>query len=311
MPRPLTPYGRGIAISSDRALTVQKGTDMSTPKAKFSWPMVILAGITLVLSSFGLFELAHVYAATPAPLALLAVGGFDLTALAAGSHALRVAKDGDSPGPWNALLVAAAGLSAVLQYVHTQLAGQPWAVGVMYAMFPVATVLLFEGTLRRAHRLNGRRTGRVAQPRATFELMQWLTYPKVTARAFRKGILDRSLSGDAAFKLALLELTPVDDDVVESAPLRTVELDYSRITGDRAAITSGLPGGAPVDSAEPAAPPPDTRPIATLVREKLQVRGADESGKAAVLADVLEANPAANPETVRREIRKQSGLRSA
>jgi len=291
---------------------------MSTPKAKFSYPMVILAGITLVLSSFGLFELAHVYAATPAPLALLAVAGFDLTALAAGHHALRVARDGDSPGPWNALLVAAAGLSAVLQYVHTQLAGQPWAVGVMYAMFPIATVLLFEGTLRRAHRLNGRRTGRVAQPRATFELMQWLTYPRVTARAFKMGILDRSLSGDAAFKLALLELTADDPDDVPVAPLRQVELDYSRTTGNRAAITSGISadsaggsGNDPADTAESAEIPPDPRPVSALVREFLQVRGADKAGKDAVLEDVLKVKPGANPATVRRTIDRESGIRSA
>jgi hypothetical protein len=284
---------------------------MSTPKAKFSVPMVVLAGITLVLSSYGLFELAHVYASTPAPLAILAVAGFDLTALAAGHHALRVAKDGDSPGPWNALLVAAACLSAMLQYVHSQLAHQSWAVGVMFAAFPIATVLLFEGTLRRAHRLNGRRTGRVSQPRATFELMQWLTYPKVTARAFRMGVLDRSLSGDAAFKLALLELTTDDGEDFTPAPLRQVELDYSGTIGGRAAITSGIQADTPDLPPESAQSAPDNRTVAAVVRESLQVRGVDDAGKAAVLQDVMKAKPNANPATVRRTIDRESGIRSA
>lgn len=284
---------------------------MSTPKAKFSKPMIVLAGMTLVLSSYGLFELAYVYAATPAPLALLAVAGFDLTAIAAGSHALQLAKDGDSPGPWNALLVAAATLSAVLQYVHNQLAGHPWATGVMFAMFPVTTVALFEGTLRRAHRLNGRRTGRVAQPRATFELMQWLTYPRVTARAFRMGILDRSLSGDAAFKLATLELTPIDDAEEVIDQRRTVELDYSGTLGTRAQITSGSPADSPDVPAESAGPAPDPRTVTAVVQEFLQVRGVDDAGKAAAFGDVMAAKPDANPATVRRTIDRESKIRSA
>lgn len=284
---------------------------MTNHKAKFSWPMVILAGITLVLSSFGLYGLAHDYGNTPVPLAVLAVAGFDLTALAAGYHALRVAKDGDSPGPWNALLVAAAGVSAVLQYVHTQLAGDPWAVGVMFAAFPIVTVALFEGTLRRAHRLNGRRTGRVAQPRASFELLLWLTYPRLTAKAFRKGVFDRQLSADAALKLAMLEMTEPELEEYTPAPLRRVELDYSGTLSGRAAITSGIQADTPDVPEESAGSVPDLRSITALVRESLQVRGADKDGKAAVFEDVLKAKPAANPGTVRRTIDRESGIRSA
>lgn len=285
---------------------------MSTPKVKFSWPMIVLAGITLVLSSFGLFRLAHDFAATPAPIALLAVAGFDLTALAAGHHALKVAKDGDSPGPWNALLVAAAGVSAMLQYVHTQLAGQHWSVGVMFAAFPVVTVLLFEGTLRRAHRLNGRRTGRISQPRATFELMQWITYPKVTFLAFRMGVLDRNLSGDSAFKLAMFTLTPVEDEEDNRTDKRTViEMDYSGTIGGRGQITSGIQADTPDVPEESAGPVSDPRKVTELVREFLQVRGVDDAGKAAAMEDVLKAKPEANPTTVRRTIDRESKIRSA
>lgn len=285
---------------------------MSNVKKKSSWPMIALGFITLILSAYGMFELAHIFGKMPAPLAVVAVAGFDVFAIACGVMAFRVAKDGDSPAIWNFAVVVAALLTAGLQYVRTQLGGQPIAVGIMMAFFPIATVILFEGTLRRAFRISGRRSGRVAPPRASFEILQWLLFRRLTWEAFRDGVLDRTLSADAAFKLALIRqqaLDAVEVEIVDDR--RGIEIDYTADLGGRAAITSGSSGGHPADSAESTVSPPDTRPVASLVREFLQVRGADESGKAAVVADVLAANPAAKEETIRREIRKQSGLRSA
>ncbi|HEY2087437.1 MAG TPA: DUF2637 domain-containing protein [Mycobacterium sp.] len=272
-------------------------------RAKFSWPMVILASITLVLSSWGLFELAHIYGGMPAALAIVAVTGFDLTAVAAGSHAMKVAEDGDSGGPWALVVVGAAVLSSILQFMHTRLAGQSWAVGVMMAAFPIATVLLFEGTLRRAHRLNGRRTGRVAKPRATFELLQWAVYPKATFWAFRASIADRSLGGGAAFLLGIEATTerPIETDD-ETDTRRKFERDY--LTGQ----IRELPGSDPDSAAESAGPDPDSRTVTELVQASLQVRGADLE---AVKADVLKARPAANPDTIRRTFGKLSGPKAA
>lgn len=277
---------------------------MSTQKAKFSRPMVGLAITTLILSSYGLFELAHVYGAMPAPFAVLAVAGFDLTAIAAGNHAMTVARDGDSAGPWGLIVVAAAGLSAILQFMHTRLAGQSWAIGIMMAAFPIATVILFEGTLRRAHRLNGRLTGRVAQPRATFELMQWLVYPKATWWAFRRSVADRSLGGNAAFILGIEMTTTTEPEYVPPAR-REFEFDYGQLTGGGIRELSGSQSGSEPESAGDA---PDSRPLTVIVRELLQVSQGD---KAATHAAVMKVRPAANPDTVRRTIQKESGLRSA
>jgi hypothetical protein len=272
-------------------------------RVKFSWPMMLLATITLVLSSWGLFELAHVYGSMPAALALVAVAGFDLTAIAAGNHAMKVAEDGDSGGPWALVVVGAAVLSATLQFMHTRLAGQSWAVGVMMAAFPIATVLLFEGTLRRAHRLNGRLTGRVARPRATFELLQWIVYPKATFWAFRTSIADRSLGGNAAFVLGIEATTPrpivVQDDTDNR---RQFERDY--LTGQ----VRELSGSSPADGPESAGSAPDTRPLIALVRESLQVRGADLE---AVRADVLAIRPDADKDSIRRTFGKLSGPKAA
>lgn len=278
---------------------------------KSSWPMITLGIITLVLSSYGLFELAHIFGRMPAPLAVLAVAGFDVFAIASGVMAFRVAKDGDSPALWNSAVVLAAFLSAGLQYVRTQLGHQPVAVGVMMAFFPLATVALFEGTLRRSFRLSGRRSGRVAPPRASFELLQWLLFRRATWEAFKDGVRDRTLSADAAFKLALIREQTAAEPEWEPDQRREIQIDYSADLAGKAAITSGSAGGQPADTAdtaESAEKTPDPRPISVLVRESLQVRGMD---KEAVVSDVLEAKPGANPETVRRTFDRESGLRSA
>lgn len=277
---------------------------MSKQRAKFSWPMVVLASITLLLSSWGLFELAHVYGQMPAAFAIVAVAGFDLTAVAAGGHAMKVAEDGDSGGPWALVVVAAAVLSSILQFMHTRLAGQSWAVGVMMAAFPIATVLLFEGTLRRAHRLNGRLSGRVAQPRATFELLQWIVYPRATFWAFRASIADRSLGGNSAFILGI-EATATVEPEFTPPDRREFERDYSAVGGGR---VRELAGPSPDDAPESAGSGPDIRPLTALVQESLQVRGADFES---VKADVLKLRPAANPDTIRRTFGKLSGPKAA
>lgn len=275
---------------------------MSTPKAKFSKPMIALAIATLILSSYGLFELAHVYGAMPAPFALLAVAGFDLTAIAAGNHALTVARDGDSAGPWGLIVVLAAGLSAVLQFAHTQLAGQHWSIGVMMAAFPIATVTLFEGTLRRAHRLNGRLTGQVAQPRATFELMQWLVYPKATFWAFRRSVADRSIGGQSAFILGI-EATTTVEPVYVPQTRRMLEVDY--VNGGGIREISGSDTGETPDSTDPV---PDNRKLTEVVRDLLPENDYDRDATAAAVKAV---RPDAKPDTIRRTIATELKLRSA
>lgn len=276
---------------------------------KYSKTMIALATGTLVLSSYGLFELAHVYGGVPALLAVIVVAGFDLFAVAAGNHAMTVAEDGDSPGPWNLAVIGAAVLSAVLQYMHTVLAGQPWPIGVMMAMFPLATVLLFEGTLRRAHRLNGRETGRVAPPRATFELVQWLFFTKATFRAFRLGVADRSLGGDSAFKLGLVA---TEAERRQAAPVdqrRRIDLRYDQIVPGYPVFVSGsgpeLESG---QSGESAGTRPETRSVKALVEENMQVTGADDES---VFDAVKAARPDVKEDTIRKAIRTARTLRSA
>jgi hypothetical protein len=272
----------------------------NTVSVKPSGAMIALGCITLVLSAYGLYGLMHDYAAMPAVLAALAIAGLDLFALAAGKHAIDLAKDGDSPAAWNLLVILVGLVSAVAQYAHMALAGAPWIAGVIFAMFPIATVILFEGSLRRAARLNGRETGRVAPARATFELLQWLVYRKATARAFRLAVADRELSADGAFKIGLMTVAAEN---VERAPAarRQVTIPYAQLLGVPLAITDGeadtsaqrpdLGGGQPVSVAE-------------LVRRAMS-EGADNAD--AVLAHVRTVKPDASAEAVRKAYGRELG----
>lgn len=185
-------------------------------------------------------------------------------------------------------------------------------------MFPLATVMLFEGTLRRAARLNGRRTGRVAEPRATFEILQWVFFPKATWHGFKFGIADRTLGGDAAFKLGMVKTADVDPEYVP--PQRAdLMIDYRQYVpgfptgaGFVPRELAGSPGRTgPDESGDAARERPETPTVAELVRRGLQVHGPDESAREAIIRDVMAENPAAKDGTIRREIRKQSALRSA
>lgn len=278
-------------------------------RTNYSKSMIVLGLATLALSSYGLFELAHTFGGVPVLFALLVVGGFDLFAIASGNHAMAIARDGDSAGPWNLAVIGAAVVSAVLQYMHTVLADQPWPIGVMMAMFPLATVLLFEGTLRRAHRLNGRETGRVAPPRASFELVQWLFFPRATFRAFRLGVADRSLGGDAAFKLGLIaQETERAPEYVEP-PRRRIDLSYDRIipgypqyvSGSSPELESGQSGSTDGQT-------PERRSVKALVEENLQVTGSDDES---VYDAVHAARPDVKEDTIRKAIRTARTLRSA
>jgi hypothetical protein len=275
--------------------------------------MIVLGVATLALSSYGLFELAHVYGGVPVVFALLVVGGFDVFAIAAGGHAMAIARDGDSAGPWNLAVVGAAVLSAVLQYMHTVLAGQPWPIGVMMAVFPLATVSLFEGTLRRAHRLNGRETGRVAPPRASFELIQWLIFPRATFRAFRLGVADRSLGGDAAFKLGLIaQETERGARTYAEPPRRTIDLSYDRIIPGYPQYVAGPSGTSPElesgQAGQSDGTGPDKRSVKALVEENMQVTGMDDES---VFEAVRSARPDVKEDSIRKAIRTARTLRSA
>jgi hypothetical protein len=205
---------------------------------------VILAGITLALASFGYFRLFVDFADMPAWLALFAVGGLDIAAVLIGKHALTVAADGDSSAPWNAALLLLTGLGAFAQFSHALLAGQPMTIGIVSAAFPIVTVLLFEGQLRRVYRLNGRLAGRLSGPRATMDLVTWLFFSKMALRATKLAVLDRGLDSDSALTIAERQLT-VEQQLASLRPnRRTLRRTYAAELSDGQVVdlTDSTPG---------------------------------------------------------------------
>lgn len=177
-----------------------------TDRPKFSPLFFALAGITLALASWGYFRLFVDFAAMPPALAIFAVFGIDVAAVLIGKHALTLSEDGDSSLPWNLCLIALVAVGSYAQFARTVLAHEPTAIGIVSAAFPVVTVLLFEGQLRRIYRLNGRAAGRLAPPRATVDLVTWLVYRRLAMRATKLAVLDRGLDTDTALMIAERQL---------------------------------------------------------------------------------------------------------
>lgn len=281
-------------------------------RPKMSPLFLILAVITLALASFGYFRLFVDFADMPGWLAILAVGGLDISAVLLGKHALTVAEDGDSSAPWNAALLAITGLGAFAQFSHALLAGQPVTIGIVSAAFPIVTVLLFEGQLRRVYRLNGRATGRLSNPRATVDLMTWVLYRRLAMRATRLAVLDRGLDSDSALTIAERQLTIEHERTTRPPGRRTLRRTYAaELAGDAVTEVNGtdvlphLPPPVRTPAVRPADNPdnpPDIRQrgdLARAVGEAIELVGTDPD---AVINAVRWRYPDADRDTIRRTL---------
>lgn len=261
-----------------------------------------LACVTLALSSWGLFRLFVDYAHMPPALAAVAVGGLDIVAVLCGKQALTVAADGDSSAPWNAALMLFTALGAFAQFAHARLAGDPTVIGITMAAFPVATVLLFEGQLRRSYRLSGRAAGRLAEPRATVDFVTWLFYPKVALAATKLAVLDRGLDSDTALALAERKV-----ELAAQAPAvtrRKMRRSYGELlTGGRLKEIAPVT----VEDEPEDVPAGDVRTRGVLsgaVKAAYAVHGDDLD---AVLSTVRESVPDAKTDSVRRTLGRLIG----
>lgn len=283
---------------------------MTRTRARSHPLFVALALVTLTLSSWGGYRLLLDYGHAPAGLAALAVGGLDIVAVLCGKHALTVAADGDSSAPWNAALFLFTGLASFAQFERASLAGDPLIIGVTMGAFPVATVLLFEGQLRRAYRLNGRAAGRLAPPRATFDFIVWMLYPRQAMQATRFAVLDRGLDSDAALMLAERELQRRADMESARPPRRRFARTYAHLLSGQE--LRELEGG---DAARTTAPdsPDEDRMTATEQDNFVRLHGSVTAAVRAahvkhgtdlnsVYTAVRATVPDADKETVRRTL---------
>jgi hypothetical protein len=292
-------------------------------RARLSPLFLLLAAVTLALSSWGLYRLFTEHADMPTGLALLVVGGLDVAAVLFGQHALTVAGDGDSSAPWNFALLVLTGLGAYAQLSAHQLDGDPIAVGLVSMAFPIVTVLLFEGQLRRRYRLQGRATGRLAQPRASVDLITWVFYRQLAMRATKLSVLDRGLDQDSALMIAERQLALEAAQAAQPAARRRMRRTYAVELADgtvesleRPAIAAGaepdvhlpaVPSGAtradvPDEAAEEPSEVVERGAIARAVRA---ASGRHGDNVADVLADVRLVFPDVQEDTVRRTLRRQ------
>lgn len=270
-------------------------------RARLSPLFLALAGVTLALSSWGLFTLAQL-GGMPSGLALLAVGGLDVAAVLFGQQALTVAGDGDSSLPWNLGLLALTGLAAYAQLAVHLLRRDPLAVGLVSMAFPVVTVALFEGQLRRRYRLQGRAAGRVAEPRATVDLITWVFYRGLALRATRLAVLDRGLDQDTALMIAERQLAL--EQAADAAPTRRrLRRTYAAELADGSVEALDVPSTR-LDVHHPPAPEPPDGP--DQVRRRGEIAAAVRTSRARVgdvladvLADVRTSYPDVREDTVR------------
>jgi hypothetical protein len=245
------------------------GKPTMKPRTRPSAWVLLLGTITLLVGVQGYYDLLVHDARLSPVLGALGVAAWDIAAIALADHALRVASDGDSPWAWNAAVVLDGAAASALQYFAQLRAGHGVVAGAAMACFPVITILLYEAALRRAARLNGRRSAKVAKPRAFQEPMMWVVFPRQSWRAFRLALRDRTLSSSEAFAMAYLddELDQADPDPVRRRP--------DELAGQRS--------------------------LADSIRTAIGAYGDDLE---AVIEAVLELHPGAKPETVTRTARK-------
>ena len=276
---------------------------MTTVRARqrLSPLFLLLAGVTLALSSWGLFTLAQL-GGMPSGLALLAVGGLDVAAVLFGQHALTVAADGDSSLPWNLGLLALTGLGAYAQLAVHLLRGDPLAVGLVSMAFPVVTVALFEGQLRRRYRLQGRAAGRVAEPRATVDLITWVFYRSLALRATRLAVLDRGLDQDTALMIAERQLALEAAADARPAGRRRMRRTYAAELADGTVEALDVPS-------ERLDVQPEDDPEGGSLRQRGEVAAAVRASRERVgdnlpdvLADVHRLYPDVPADTVRRTL---------
>lgn len=180
--------------------------------------MGVLGLLALLVSAWGLYTAMTTMGGAPGWVGVISVAVMELFAVGLAIHAVNVARDGDSPAPFNVGIVLIALLAAIVQFSAAVSEGKGVLVGAVLAMAPVAAITLWVIEVRRFFRLQGRAAGTVAAPAATIEPALWLRFPKAAWAAKRYALLDRTLGAKDALLLGLQTTTQAPTQV--AAPVR-------------------------------------------------------------------------------------------
>src|SRR3954464_15538699 len=157
-------------------------------------------------------------ASAPPFIGVITIAILELFAVGLAIHAVKVARDGDSPFPFNLGITLIALVASVVQFAAAVEEGKGVLFGTVMAMAPIAAITLWVVEVRRMFRLQGRAAGTVAQPAATIE-------PALSPRLFTQActpekvaLLDRARGADDAMKLGILPAQP--KPMARVAPVR-------------------------------------------------------------------------------------------
>src|SRR3954468_12745467 len=170
--------------------------------------MLALGSLAAIVGGWGLFTMMTRIGGAPPFIGIITLAIPHLFAVGLAIHAVKVARDGDSPFPFNLGITVIAVVAAVVQFAAAIEEGKGVLFGTVMAMAPIAAITLWVVEVRRMFRLQGRAAGTVAQPAATIEPGLWLRFFKQAWTAKKFALIDRSLGADDAIKLGILHTQP-------------------------------------------------------------------------------------------------------
>src|SRR3954462_5316706 len=170
--------------------------------------MFLLGSLAAIVGGWGLFTMMTRIGGAPPFIGIITIAILELFAVGLAIHAGKVARDGDSPFPFNLGITLIAIVAAVVQFAAAVEEGKGVLFGTVMAMAPIAAITLWVVEIRRMFRLQGRAAGTVAQPAATIEPALWLRFFKQAWTAKKFALIDRSLGADDAMKLGILHTQP-------------------------------------------------------------------------------------------------------
>jgi len=180
--------------------------------------MFLLGSLAAIVGGWGLFTMMTRIGGAPPFIGIITIAILELFAVGLGIHAVKVARDGDSPSPFNLGITLIAIVAAAVQFAAAIEEGKGVLFGTVMAMAPIAAITLWVLEVRRMFRLQGRAAGTVAQPAATIEPALWLRFFRQAWTAKKFALIDRSLGADDAMKLGILHAQPKPKALV--APVR-------------------------------------------------------------------------------------------
>src|SRR4051812_23680786 len=210
--------------------------------------MLVLGSLAAVVGGWGLFTMMTRIGGAPPLIGIITIAILELFAVGLAIHAVKVARDGDSPFPFNLGITLIALVAAAVQFAAAVQEGKGVLFGTVMAMAPIAAITLWVVEVRRMFRLRGRAAGTVAQPAATIEPALWLRFFKQAWTAKKFALIDRSLGADDAMKLGILHTQPKPPRAVVAPVRRDRRIAVEDVLPQLRSLTGSTAGAAGTSS---------------------------------------------------------------